>query len=82
MKKALKSNLEDVVLAMLKTPAEFDADELRYSMKVCLFFKAWVDIKLKRGERERNLFLSLKQACLTLKLPRLNTLDLKRHWNE
>ncbi|KAL7988736.1 hypothetical protein Chor_007655 [Crotalus horridus] len=33
LKKALKSNLEDVVLAMLKTPAEFDADELRYSMK-------------------------------------------------
>ncbi|ETE69011.1 Annexin A1 [Ophiophagus hannah] len=33
LKKALKSNLEDVVVAMLKTPAEFDADELRYSMK-------------------------------------------------
>uniref|UniRef100_A0A6B2F899 Annexin n=1 Tax=Bothriechis nubestris TaxID=1766655 RepID=A0A6B2F899_9SAUR len=33
LKKALKSSLEDVVLAMLKTPAEFDADELRYSMK-------------------------------------------------
>uniref|UniRef100_A0A670YAT3 Annexin n=1 Tax=Pseudonaja textilis TaxID=8673 RepID=A0A670YAT3_PSETE len=47
LKKALKSNLEDVVVAMLKTPAEFDADELRYSMKVCLSFKA------KRGERER-----------------------------
>uniref|UniRef100_U3FXH4 Annexin n=1 Tax=Micrurus fulvius TaxID=8637 RepID=U3FXH4_MICFL len=33
LKKALKGNLEDVVVAMLKTPAEFDADELRYSMK-------------------------------------------------
>ncbi|XP_034266130.1 annexin A1 [Pantherophis guttatus] len=33
LKKALKSNLEDVVVAMLKTPAQFDADELKYSMK-------------------------------------------------
>lgn len=33
LKKALKSHLEDVVLALLKTPAQFDADELRYSMK-------------------------------------------------
>lgn len=33
LKKALKSDLEDVVVAMLKTPAQFDADELRYSMK-------------------------------------------------
>lgn len=33
LKKALKSHLEDVVLAMLKTPAQFDAEELRYSMK-------------------------------------------------
>uniref|UniRef100_A0A8C5S3Z7 Annexin n=1 Tax=Laticauda laticaudata TaxID=8630 RepID=A0A8C5S3Z7_LATLA len=37
LKKALKSNLEDVVVAMLKTPAEFDADELRYSMKISDF---------------------------------------------
>ncbi|XP_061483908.1 annexin A1 [Rhineura floridana] len=33
LKKALKSHLEDVVLALLKTPAQFDAEELRYSMK-------------------------------------------------
>ncbi|XP_062985414.1 annexin A1 isoform X2 [Elgaria multicarinata webbii] len=33
LKKALKSHLEDVVLAMLKTPAQFDAEQLRYSMK-------------------------------------------------
>uniref|UniRef100_A0A8D2IVX4 Annexin n=1 Tax=Varanus komodoensis TaxID=61221 RepID=A0A8D2IVX4_VARKO len=33
LKKALKSQLEDVVLALLKTPAQFDAEELRYSMK-------------------------------------------------
>uniref|UniRef100_A0A7N5JTK0 Annexin n=1 Tax=Ailuropoda melanoleuca TaxID=9646 RepID=A0A7N5JTK0_AILME len=33
LKKALKSQLENVVLAMLKTPAQFDAEELRYSMK-------------------------------------------------
>ncbi|XP_053158676.1 annexin A1 [Hemicordylus capensis] len=33
LKKALKSHLEDVVLAMLKTPAQFDAEELRASMK-------------------------------------------------
>uniref|UniRef100_A0A8D0C594 Annexin n=1 Tax=Salvator merianae TaxID=96440 RepID=A0A8D0C594_SALMN len=33
LKKALKSHLEDVVVALLKTPAQFDAEELRYSMK-------------------------------------------------
>ncbi|XP_042311214.1 annexin A1 [Sceloporus undulatus] len=33
LKKALKSHLEDVILALLKTPAQFDAEELRYSMK-------------------------------------------------
>lgn len=33
LKKALKSNLEDVVLALLKTPAELDAEHLRYAMK-------------------------------------------------
>uniref|UniRef100_A0A7M4FUN4 Annexin n=2 Tax=Crocodylus porosus TaxID=8502 RepID=A0A7M4FUN4_CROPO len=33
LKKALKSQLEDVVVALLKTPAEFDAEELRASMK-------------------------------------------------
>lgn len=36
MRKALKSQLEDVVLGLLKTPAQFDADELRYAMKVGL----------------------------------------------
>ncbi|NXS07853.1 ANX12 protein, partial [Neodrepanis coruscans] len=33
LKKALKSHLEDVVVALLKTPAQFDAEELRASMK-------------------------------------------------
>ncbi|XP_067424750.1 annexin A1 [Emydura macquarii macquarii] len=33
LKKALKSQLENVVLALLKTPAQFDAEELRASMK-------------------------------------------------
>ncbi|XP_066470105.1 annexin A1 [Tiliqua scincoides] len=33
LKKALKCQLEDVCLAMLKTPAQFDAEELRASMK-------------------------------------------------
>ncbi|XP_077200900.1 annexin A1 [Paroedura picta] len=33
LKKALKSQLEDVVLALLKTPAQFDAEELRAAMK-------------------------------------------------
>lgn len=33
LKKALKSQLEEVCLAMLKTPAQFDAEELRWSMK-------------------------------------------------
>ncbi|KAL8203271.1 UNVERIFIED_CONTAM: Annexin A1 [Gekko kuhli] len=33
LKKALKSHLEEVVLAMLKTPAQFDAEELRAAMK-------------------------------------------------
>ncbi|XP_060093454.1 annexin A1 [Heteronotia binoei] len=33
LKKALTGNLEDVVLALLKTPAQFDADVLRASMK-------------------------------------------------
>nr|XP_003216524.1 PREDICTED: annexin A1 [Anolis carolinensis] len=33
LKKALKSHLEDVIMALLKTPAQFDAEELRWSMK-------------------------------------------------
>ncbi|KAL2294844.1 hypothetical protein Nmel_008598 [Mimus melanotis] len=33
LKKALKGHLEDVVVALLKTPAQFDAEELRASMK-------------------------------------------------
>ncbi|KAM9642604.1 annexin A1-like [Trichechus inunguis] len=33
LKKALKGHLEDVALALLKTPAQFDADELRGAMK-------------------------------------------------
>lgn len=34
LKKALTGHLEEVVLALLKTPARFDADELRAAMKV------------------------------------------------
>lgn len=34
LKKVLESHLEDVVVALLKTPAQFDAEELRASMKV------------------------------------------------
>ncbi|XP_064901212.1 annexin A1 [Columba livia] len=33
MKRVLKSHLEDVVVALLKTPAQFDAEELRACMK-------------------------------------------------
>ncbi|XP_052569192.1 annexin A1 [Peromyscus californicus insignis] len=33
LRKALTGHLEEVVLALLKTPAQFDADELRASMK-------------------------------------------------
>ncbi|NWR77869.1 ANX12 protein, partial [Centropus unirufus] len=33
LKKVLKSHLEDVVVALLKTPCQFDAEELRASMK-------------------------------------------------
>ncbi|XP_077004555.1 annexin A1 [Tamandua tetradactyla] len=33
LKKALKGHLEEVVLALLKTPAQFDADELYAAMK-------------------------------------------------
>uniref|UniRef100_A0ACB8ESD1 Annexin A1 isoform p37 n=1 Tax=Sphaerodactylus townsendi TaxID=933632 RepID=A0ACB8ESD1_9SAUR len=33
LKKALKGNLEEVVLAMLKTPAQYKAEELRFAMK-------------------------------------------------
>ncbi|XP_010149451.1 PREDICTED: annexin A1, partial [Eurypyga helias] len=33
LKKVLKSHLEDVVVALLKTPAQFDAEELRAAMK-------------------------------------------------
>uniref|UniRef100_A0A8C9KW00 Annexin n=1 Tax=Serinus canaria TaxID=9135 RepID=A0A8C9KW00_SERCA len=33
LKKALKGHLEDVAVALLKTPAQFDAEELRASMK-------------------------------------------------
>ncbi|XP_015268258.1 PREDICTED: annexin A1 [Gekko japonicus] len=33
LKKALKSNLEDVIVALLKKPAQFDAEELRAAMK-------------------------------------------------
>lgn len=34
LRKALTGHLEEVVLALLKTPAQFDADELRAAMKV------------------------------------------------
>lgn len=34
LKKVLKGHLEDVAVALLKTPAQFDAEELRASMKV------------------------------------------------
>ena len=34
LKKALLGHLEEVVLALLKTPAQFDAEELRAAMKV------------------------------------------------
>lgn len=37
LKKALTGHLEEVVLALLKTPAQFDADELRAAMKVNAF---------------------------------------------
>ncbi|NXF40160.1 ANX12 protein, partial [Nyctibius bracteatus] len=33
LKKVLKSHLEDVVVALLKTPSQFDAEELRAAMK-------------------------------------------------
>lgn len=38
LKKALTGHLEEVVLALLKTPAQFDAEELRAAMKVNAFF--------------------------------------------
>lgn len=34
MKNALKGDLEDVVLALLKTPAQYDAQQLKMAMKV------------------------------------------------
>lgn len=34
MKNALKGDLEDVVLALLKTPAQYDAQQLKLAMKV------------------------------------------------
>ena len=34
MKSALKGDLEDVVLALLKTPAQYDAQQLKLAMKV------------------------------------------------
>lgn len=37
MKSALKGELEDVVLALLKTPAQYDAQLLKLAMKVRLY---------------------------------------------
>lgn len=34
LKSALKGDLEDVVLALLQTPAKYDAHELKLAMKV------------------------------------------------
>lgn len=34
LKSALKGDLEDVVLSLLKTPAQYDADQLKNAMKV------------------------------------------------
>uniref|UniRef100_A0A3B5M9S1 Annexin n=1 Tax=Xiphophorus couchianus TaxID=32473 RepID=A0A3B5M9S1_9TELE len=34
LKKALKGDLEEVVLALLKTPAQYDAQQLKLAMKV------------------------------------------------
>lgn len=34
LKSALKGDLEDVVLALLKTPAQYDAQQLKLAMKV------------------------------------------------
>lgn len=34
LKNALKGDLEDVVLALLKTPAQYDAHQLKLAMKV------------------------------------------------
>lgn len=34
LKKALKGDLEDVVMALLKTPAQYDAQLLKLAMKV------------------------------------------------
>jgi len=39
LKKALKSDFEEVVLALLMTPPEYDASEMKRAMKVqCFFF--------------------------------------------
>jgi len=39
LKKALKSDFEKVVLALLMTPPEYDASEMKRAMKVqCFFF--------------------------------------------
>lgn len=34
LKNALKGDLEEVVLALLKTPAQYDAQQLKLAMKV------------------------------------------------
>lgn len=38
LKSELSGNFEKVVLAMLKTPAQFDAYELKEAIKVCTLF--------------------------------------------
>lgn len=38
LKSELSGNFEKLVLAMLKTPAQFDASELREAIKVCKSF--------------------------------------------
>lgn len=38
LKKALKGDLEEVVLALLKTPVQYDAQQLKLAMKVGLSY--------------------------------------------
>ncbi|NXA13316.1 ANX12 protein, partial [Sapayoa aenigma] len=53
LKKVLKSHLEDVVLALLKTPAQFDAEELRSSMKgLGTDENALIEILVSRSNKE------------------------------
>ncbi|KAJ6669571.1 hypothetical protein lerEdw1_000120 [Lerista edwardsae] len=53
LKKALRCQLEDVCLAMLKTPAQFDAEELRASMKgLGTDEDTLIEILASRGNRE------------------------------